>query len=177
MNDEGMLCYKSGDGSLAYKSGGDALIYKSAESVLKTLVTFAWDAEGRDLDICGYWLGAPDMQIGYSHSTARENESGAYHIEYSGDVTQVQGSEWARVWMSPWSASAEDRKFRVHFNFFGSDEEHTTSECTVIAAQAGVRTVVKRSQACGTTKGSKATTENPCCTVVFDAAGRLTRIE
>ncbi len=176
MSAVGKLCYKSGDGSLAYKHGQGDLIYK-AEGVLKTLVTFAWDAAGRDLDICGYWLGAPDMMVGFSHSTSKENESGAYHIEYSGDVTQVQSSEWAWVWMSPWSANAEDRKFRVHFNFFGSEDEYPTSECTVVANQPGVKTVVKRSQACGTTRGSKATTENPYCTVVFDAGGRLTRIE
>ncbi len=176
MSDAGKLCYKSGDGSLAYKHGGDELVYK-AEGVLKTLVTFAWDAEGRDLDICGYWLGAPDMAVGFGHSTAQDNDSDAYHIEYSGDVTQVGSSEWARVWMSPWSGDAEERKFRVHFNFYGSDEEHTTSVCTVVANQPGVKTAIKHSQPCGTTKGAKATTENPYCTVVFDADGRLTRIE
>ena len=91
MSDDGKLCYKAGGYALAYKAGGDALIYK-AEEVVKTLVTFSWDAAGRDLDICGYWLGCPDMKIGYAHSTARTQESGAYHIEYSGDITQVEGA-------------------------------------------------------------------------------------
>ncbi len=176
MSDAGKLCHKSGAAELAYKHGGDALIYK-ADVAPKTLVTFAWDAEGRDLDICGYWLGAPDTAIGYGHSTAKEHESGAYRIEYSGDITRVEGSEWARLWMTPWSADAEERKFRVHFNFFGHDEEHTTSQCTVVANQPGVKTAVKREQACGTAHGVKATTEDPYCTVVFDAAGRLTGIE
>ena len=176
MSDVGKLCHKAGADALAYKAGGDALIYK-AEEVLKTLVTFSWDAGGRDLDICGYWLGCPDEKIGYSYSTARAHDVGAYHIEYSGDITSVEGAEWALLWMTPWSADAEERKFRVHFNFFGHDEEHATSVCTVVANLPGVRTLVKHDQQCGTAHGTKATPDDPCCTVVFDASGRLLRIE
>ena len=176
MSDAGKLCYKHGDTALAYKHGGDALVYK-ADAVAATLVTFAWDGAGRDLDICGYWLGAEDDKIGYGWSTSKTHETGAYHIEYSGDVTSEDGAEWARVWMTPWSAEEEERKFRVHFNFYGHDEDHPTSVCTVIANQPGVKTLVKRDQPCGTAKGTKATTDNPSCTVVFDALGRIVRIE
>ena len=176
MSDVGKLCHKAGGDALAYRRGSGELIYK-AEEPLKTLVTFSWDAGGRDLDICGYWLGAPDEKIGYAHSTARVHEAGAYHIEYSGDITQVEGAEWALLWMTPWAADAEARKFRVHFNFFGHDEEHPTGVCTVIANQPGVRTLVKHGQACGTARGQKATDEDPCCTVVFGADGKLLRIE
>ena len=176
MSDLGKLCYKAGGTELAYKHGGDALIYK-AEEKPRTLVTFSWDAAGRDLDICGYWLGCPDMQIGYGHSTSRTQESGAYHIEYSGDITQAGGAEWAQLWMTPWSEDAEERKFRVHFNYYGHDEEHSTGVCTVVANQPGVRTLVKHDQPCGTQQGHKATEEDPCCTVMFDGTGKLVRIE
>ena len=176
MSDVGKLCHKAGAMELAYKAGGDALIYK-ADALLKTLVTFSWDAGGRDLDICGYWLGCPDEKIGYGHSTARTHDVGAYHIEYSGDITAVEGAEWAQLWMTPWSEDAEERKFRVHFNFFGHDEEHTTGVCTVVANLPGVGTLVKHGQPCGTTRGQKATPDDPCCTVVFNALGRLVRIE
>ena len=176
MSDVGKLCYKAGGTALAYKAGGDALIYK-AEEKPRTLVTFSWDAAGRDLDICAYWIGCPDMKIGFGHSTARTHESGAYHIEYSGDITQVEGVEWAQLWMTPWSDNAEERKFRVHFNYYGHDEEHSTGVCTVVANQPGVRTLVKHDQPCGTQQGHKATEDDPCCTVVFDVAGKLVRIE
>lgn len=176
MSDLGKLCYKAGGTELAYKYGGDALIYK-AEEKPRTLVTFSWDAAGRDLDICAYWIGCPDMKIGFGHSTARTHESGAYHIEYSGDITQVEGVEWAQLWMTPWSDNAEERKFRVHFNYYGHDEEHSTGVCTVVANQPGVRTLVKHDQPCGTQQGHKATEEDPCCTVVFDGTGKLVRIE
>lgn len=177
MSDLGKLCHKAGGESLAYKSGGDGRLIYKAVAVLKTLVTFSWDAAGRDLDICGYWLGCPDEKIGYSYSTARSHDVGAYHIEYSGDITQAGGAEWARLWMTPWSANPDERRFRVHFNFYGHDEEHPTSVCTVVANLPGVRTLVKHDQPCGTTLGRKATEDDPSCTVVFDASGRLLMIE
>ena len=102
---------------------------------------------------------------------------GAYHIEYSGDITQAGGAEWARLWMTPWSANPDERRFRVHFNFYGHDEEHPTSVCTVVANLPGVRTLVKHDQPCGTERGRKATEDDPFCTVVFDASGKLLRIE
>ena len=176
MSDLGKLCHKAGGDALAYKHGGDALIYKAGE-VLKTLVTFSWDAAGRDLDICGYWLRCREEKIGYGYSTAKTHDTGAYHIEYSGDITQTDGAEWARLWMTPWSADADGRMFRVHFNFFGHDADHATDVCTVVANQPGVRTLVKHSQACGTARGQKATEDDPFCTVVFDASGMLVRIE
>ena len=177
MSDLGKLCHKANAAPLAYKAGGDGRLIYKAEALFKTLVTFSWDAAGRDLDICGYWLGCPDMKIGFSHSTARTHESGAYHIEYSGDITQAGGAEWARLWMTPWSANPDERRFRVHFNFYGHDEDHPTDVCTVVANLPGVRTLVKHGQPCGTTLGRKATEDDPSCTVVFDASGRLLRIE
>ena len=79
--------------------------------------------------------------------------------------------------MTPWSANPDERKFRVHFNFYGHDEDHPTDVCTVVANLPGVRTLVKHGQPCGTTLGRKATEDDPSCTVVFDASGRLLRIE
>lgn len=55
MGDLGKLCYKRNNGNLAYKHGGSSLVYK-VESGDWTTVTFAWGADGKDLDICAFGM-------------------------------------------------------------------------------------------------------------------------
>ena len=180
MGDAGKLCYKHGGSALCYKHGGSALVFKAEQLAVPTRVVFSWDANGCDLDICGYWLGQPDVQVGFGHLSLPGNYGfGAYHIEYSGDITSVGGDEWVNILISPWSAAdAGERKFRIHFNFYEYDsEEYPTSVCTVVANQPGVGTAVRLNQSCGTANHSAPGTGSPYCTVVFDADGRLVGIE
>lgn len=172
MGDLGKLCYKRNNGNLAYKRGGSSLVYK-VEAGDWTTITFAWGADGKDLDICAYWDGASGMQMGYGHNTSTsEQVTDAYHIFYSGDITSSDASEWCKVKMSPWSGDGS-RTFRVHFNFYGYGEDYTGSTCSVIASQPNGKTLYKQGQACGTAKGKAAQTSDPCCTVTFDATGKL----
>lgn len=177
MSGEGKLCYKPNDGRLAFKRGGDgSLVFKVAAGDW-TQISFAWGSDGRDLDICAYWDGAPSMQMGYGHDTSTsEKISGAYHIFYSGDIRGTDASEWCKIKMKPWQNGGA-RTFKVHFNYFGHDSEHGASTCTVIASQMGGETFVKREQACSTsedgTNPRAANTGDPYCVVSFDETGKL----
>lgn len=170
MADEGKLCYSKSGSSLCYSKGSsEQLIYKEAAQGEETVVTFAWDSSGRDLDIMAYWDGAPNLTAGYDHGSG--GTSGAYSLEYSGDVTSEGASEWCKVKMDPWSAGI--RTFTVHFNFFGADEEHTASSCIVIASQPGGKTLMKPGQLCSTSHGRAANKNDPYCIVSFDINGNL----
>lgn len=170
MADEGKLCYGKNSASLCYSKGGTGkLIFKGPTQGEETVVTFAWDSSGRDLDIMAYWDGASGLTAGYAHGNG--GTSGAYSLAYSGDVTTEGASEWCKIKMSPWSAGT--RTFRVHFNFFGADEEHPASSCVVIASQPKGKTLMKSGQSCSTSHGRAANTGDPCCVVSFDENGNL----
>lgn len=180
MGDANKLCYKANDGRLAYKASGDdagKLVYKVAVGDWTT-ITFAWSTKGRDLDICAFWVGAPDMKMGYSYNTNKtEQISGAYHIFYSGDETGTNTAEWVRIKMIPWSTGS--RTFKVYFNFYEYSSSYPESECTVIASQINGPTIIKRNQPCGTSYHNPATTSSPVspsCTIEFDGAGRLVSV-
>ena len=171
MSDIGKPCYKHNDGSPCYKKSGTQPIYKVSVGDW-TQISFAWGSDGRDLDICAYWDGAPSMQMGYGHDTSTsEKVSGAYHILYSGDIRGSDSSEWCKIKMKPWSGGV--RTFKIHFNYYGYDSSHTANTCTVIASQIGGGTFVKRNQSCSTDSGRAANTNDPFCIVSFDETGKL----
>ena len=167
--DLGLLCHKSGGGKLCFKKNGAKLVFK-ARAGEETVVTFAWSSDVRDLDILAYWDGAPSLTAGYGHGSG--GTSGHYSIVYSGDNTSVDASEWCKIKMTPWG-SGDTRTFRVHFNVYGFDDEHSGSTCTVIASQPNGQTLIKRNQQCSTRIGQAAATTDPACVVTFDAQGNL----
>ncbi len=174
MSDIGKLCYKSGGSALCFKHGGSALVFK-VKAGDWTMVSFAWGSDGRDLDICAYWNGAPDMKMGFGYNTSTsEQVSGAYHILYSGDIKDTNASEWCKIKMDPWSSGS--RTFTVHFNYWGHDDDHPLDTCTVIASQQGGRTLIKRNVSCSTRSEEKAQVGDPSVTVTFDAQGYLTSL-
>lgn len=172
MSSLGKLCHKKSSSPLAYKKDEGSLIFK-VEPGDWTMISFAWGSEGKDLDICGYWSGASSLQMGYGHNTSKaEQVQDSYHILYSGDITSSDSSEWCKVKMSPWSKG--ERTFKVHFNYFGFDEEdYPLNTCTVIASQQGGETLIKRNVPCATSKGRAANTSDPCVTIAFDETGNL----
>ena len=181
MGDANKLCYKANDGRLAYKASGDdagKLVYKVDAGQLTT-IAFAWAADGRDLDMCAYWTGAPDMKVGYGYLYTQdptEFTSGAYYIQHSGDKRGTDDSEWVKIKMTPWSGGA--RTFDVHLNFFEyNSSAYPASKCTVIATQANGRSIILRDVACGTTYHSKALDSDPGVRVTFDATGHLQSME
>lgn len=171
-SDVGQLCHKKDSVALCFKKGGSKLVYKIASGG-ETTVTFAWSSEGKDLDILAYWDGAPDLSAGYGHGSG--GTSGPYVLDWSGDVTSSEASEWCKVKMSPWSGSTS-RTFRVHLNFYGYGDDYPGSTCTVIASQEGGQTIIKREQSCGTAHGAAAKSSDPCVIVSFDASGNLVSV-
>jgi hypothetical protein len=173
-NDAGKLCYKA--------SGADAgkLVYKVDAGRLTT-ITFAWGTDGKDLDICAFWTGAPSMVMGYGYNTSKQEQiSGAYHITYSGDERGTNVSEWVKIKMTPWSAGA--RTFDIHLNFFGYDPStYPANKCIVVASQENGGSIILRDVNCGTNDGSttsrKALTRDPGVRVTFDATGHLQSME
>ena len=69
MSDIGKPCYKYNDGRPCYKKGGTQPVYKISVGDW-TQISFAWGSDGRDLDICAYWDGAPSMKMGYGYDTS-----------------------------------------------------------------------------------------------------------
>lgn len=188
MADVGKLVYKASGidaGKLCFKaSGADAgkLVYKVDAGHLTT-ITFAWGADGKDLDMCAYWTGAPDMKVGYGYLYTQdptEFTSGAYYIQHSGDKRGTNDSEWVKIKMAPWSAGA--RTFDVHLNFFGYDPStYPANKCIVVASQENGGSIILRDVNCGTNDGSttgrKALIRDPGVRVTFDETGHLQSME
>lgn len=183
MGGERHLCYKASGptkGHLCFKvlthPEGGKLVYKS-DSGKVTTISLAWGSDGKDLDICAYWLGAPDMVAGYGWNlSTSERVSGAYHLQFSGDIRSSDDSEWVKIRMSPWSAG--NRSFRIHFNYFEYSEAYPANTCTVIASQKGGKTLIKKNVPCATRagNGNKAKKSDPYVTINFDEAGKLVEI-
>ena len=166
------LCYstKQSGRPLCYKKNNSSrpLIYK-ADGGKETTGTGAGPRDARDLDIHAYWTGAPELTAGFSHGNG--GTSGVYSLKYSGDVTSEAGSEWCKIKMSPWGGS-NARTFRVHFNFYGHDEEHPGTSVTVIASQPGGKTLMLNTN--GSAGSHRAANSgDPSCTVTFDESGKL----
>lgn len=172
---EGDLCYKKGNNSLAYKKEGEnkgSLIYK-VKAGGETTISFAWASTAKDLDICAYWE-AGGNKVGYQYNAISPSP---YSISWSGDKTGNNESETLTIRMTPWSSST-NRKFKIHLNFFGFDEEkYPGSECYVIANQANTgKSLTKNNVSCGTNSSTKATTSDPSVTIEFDEKGFLKSI-
>lgn len=170
-------CYKNSSGIPCYKYGGDSPIYKINPGGI-TEVSFAWGSSGKDLDICAYWEGDSSLKVGYDYNTnTSEQVSGPYHIQYSGDITDVDASEWCKIYMSPWGGNVS-RTFRIHFNFYEYSSSYPASTCTVIASQQDGQTKVKRDQHCGINyhQPASASDMTNSCVISFDETGRLISI-
>ena len=190
MSDIGKLCYRANGvdaGKLCYKSSGaDAgkLVFKVHPGDW-TIITSAWDLNGRDLDICAYWTGAPNMVMGFGHNTSQNEQiSGPYHIIYSGDKQGVNEAEWVKVKMEPWDGGY--RTFNMHFNFYGYDaSSYPASKCIVIASQVNGNTIILPDVSCSTRTGNTsiqpnpgiATTSDPGVRVTFDSIGYIQSVE
>lgn len=181
MAKERHLCYKASGptkGHLCFKvlthPEGGKLVYKS-DSGKVTTISLAWGSDGKDLDICAYWVAKPDMAVGFQWSNSQRDQiDGAYHLQFSGDITSVDDSEWVKIRMSPWSAGSSD--FRVHFNYYGHSDKYPASTCTVIASQKGGKTIIKKNVACATVANRRAEKSDPYVTIKFDANGNLKEI-
>lgn len=173
MAGENKLCYAP-SGNLAYKRGDGRLIFKT-ESFGWTQISFAWDADGKDLDIRAQWSdGGPIVGYGYN-SDAGDYSTGVYGLIYSGDIRGSLSSEWVKIKRKPWGGSASS--FVVRFNFYGYDESSfPTSVCTVIASQEGGETIVKPNVLCGTHGGDSAAYTDPGVRIDFDGSGKLLSI-
>lgn len=164
-SDAGRLIYKTGtnDGQLCYKSS----------PIKHVCISFGWSGEATDLDICGYWTGAPDLKVGYSYNTSTSVQtSGIYNILYSGDIRGSGAAEWVEVWMSK---KGTEGQFRIHFNFYG---EAGPGICNIVATQANGKTFTITDFTCSTWAGQPATVNtSPYVTVSIDASGNLTNLE
>ena len=183
MGDTGKLAYKANGadaGKLAYKAAGSSvgqLVYKVMAGQT-TQITFAWGSDGYDLDICAYWEGDPDMKVGFGYDTSTaEHIRGVFKIQYSGDVIAADDAEWVKVSKTVWSDGS--RNFRVYLNFFGHyTGQYDLDKCTVIAAQMGGRTLIRRNVPCGIVDDSKAVPgRDPGVMITFDAEGNLDAID
>ena len=157
------LAYSPNGGHLAYKRRSGDLIYKF-DGEFWAVIDISWGSDGRDLDICGYWTSRSSATVGWSQS-GNSYRDGAYQsIWSSGDNTSVGGRERIYVRVSPWATSP--RIYKVHFNYFGADEDHQSTTCTVRVKKDGVE-LVKGSQSCARNSGHRAETSDPCCTITF----------
>ncbi len=158
------LAYSPNGGHLAYKRGGNGnLIYKFDGDVW-AVIDITWGSSGKDLDICGYWTSRSSATVGWNQS-ANAYRDGAYQsIWSSGDDTSVGGHERIYVRVVPWATSS--RTYKVHFNYYGADEAHSATTCTVKVKKNGVE-LVKSNQSCSRNSGHRAETSDPCCTITF----------
>ena len=191
MSGIGKPCYKHNDGRPCYKKNGTQPIYKVSVGDW-TQISFAWGSDGSDLDIWAYWEGAPNMCAGFRKESEPQSipssdpnsnpdetcsRDGAYMLWWTGDNKTVGGSENIKVKMEPWNGGGS-RRLIIKLNFYGYDSEvHPGSTCTVIAAQLGGETKVKRGVECGTTKGSSAVSSAYGVVVSFDETGKLIGVQ
>ena len=179
----------AGIGSLIYRVGGaDNLIYRAAGADAGHLVyraanpgditiSFAWNGDGRDLDLCAYFLDLASWQFGYGYNYSTDEAvytNGNYSLTYSGDIRGVAASEYFIIPAAV--AKLDQRMFRVHLNYYSYGVDYPLSTCTVVAAQKNGKTVVLENVACSTSNGRKANTNDPYITVNFNADGKLTSI-
>lgn len=184
MSELGHLCrhYTAQNLALVYKASGAheySLVYKVAKGQ-QTTISFAWDKDGNDLDICAYWEAAPNMKAGWRWSADWSQpttvttvvDGVTYTLGYSGDIRDTDASEWVKIEKSVWSKGSNS--FRVYLNFYGYDaSQYPASTCTVIAAQENGPTKMLLAN-CGTHNGSRADPlQDPFVTVTFDATGKL----
>lgn len=176
MTEVGKLCYSKTDSQdrLAYKKESGELIYKNSVQKPKiATIYFSWNSYGKDLDICGYWLGAPNMKVGWSYSGAGTFTSGVYKIEYSGDVTSAGGTEWVKPYQDPFAA-ANNLVFCVCCNFYGHSEEYPTGFCNIFVNQPENGTFIKNSHPCGMrTREAADPSIDTICSITFDSTGKV----
>ena len=162
------LAYSPNGGHLAYKRGGSGhLIYKF-DGTLWAEIEITWGSGGQDLDICGYWTSRSSATVGWGQSGSSYRDGVCQSIWSSGDDTSVAGRERIYVRVVPWETSP--RVYKVHFNYFGADEDHQASTCTVKVRKDGVE-LVRGNQSCSRHSGRRAETGDPCCTITFSDNG------
>lgn len=153
----GKLCYKSstgiGAGFLTYKKNDGSLVYKSTTGYLTVYVS--WSSADRDLDICGYLEGLPDVKGGWSWPYCDKTyEDENYFFRHYGDDTSYGGREKFLILLKPWDNMELSHKLRIYLNYYGSTVSYV---CTVTAIAGDGTTVTKTNVPCGANFYSKAT--------------------
>ena len=164
----GKLCYQSTTGKLCYCRPGGAgpgrLTYKQPIAN----VYISWASDSRDLDICAYWVGMPDKQVGWSYTNYVENEH--YSLRWYGDNTSYGGSEKLLPKLLPsWDSAISNRTLRIHANYYGSSPTGVYS-VKVTSADGSDELVINNVRA--GTRGGKALTTDPYVDIYFDTNGR-----
>lgn len=120
---------------------------------------------GRDIDICGYWLAHTSGQMGYAHTSTKQDLSTAWKSMWKGDNTG-NGPENVLVHVANNELSDPNvsRKYRIHFNHYGTAASSPHVRVTV---NGNGRTLSKVSAA-GTRSGNAANTSDPYVTITFD---------
>ena len=172
MSDIGKLC-RNASGDLMYKHNSTPLIYKG-DAGDWTMVSMAWGANGKDLDIRACWSGGGNV-VGYGYNArAGDYSSGGYGIQYSGDIKTQSDSEWVKIRKSPWGSES---RFIINLNYYGYSNTYNANTCTVIASQLGGETLIKNNVPCATRPNEPAYSSDPGVAIVFDSKGKLSRIE
>ena len=162
------LAYSPHGGHLAYKRGGNGnLIYKF-DCTLWAEIEISWGSGGKDLDICGYWTSRSSATVGWNQSGNSYRDGTYQSIWSSGDNTGVAGKERIYVRVVPWETSP--RTYKVHFNYYGADESHTSTTCTVKVRKDDVE-LVKNNQSCSRDAERRAEKSDPHCTITFSDNG------
>lgn len=164
------LAYSPNGGHLAYKKSGAGLkghlIYPLEAEWAQ--IDISWGSDGRDLDICGYWTSRDSATVGWNQSGSAYRDGTYRSIWSSGDNTGVAGRERIYVRVVPWATSP--RTYKVHFNYYGAEEDYPATTCTVKVSKGGV-TLTKTGQPCARRDGNRAEKSDPSCTITFGESG------
>lgn len=122
---------------------------------------------GKDIDICGYWLGYESGKMGYSYisSSNAKDVSTAWKSMWKGDnVGNGPENVMVHIENSELGGVTANRQYRIHFNHFG--EAASDPHVRVTVKCNGV-TLSEVSNA-ATRRQSKALTSDPYVTITFD---------
>ena len=136
-------------------------------------ITIAWSEwGGKDIDICGYWVDKPEVQVGYSHGSG--STASAWRSAWKGDNTG-SGPEYVLVAVAENEilSGVTSRRYRIHFNHYGEAAANPHVRVTVFSNG------VTKSKTCraNTRRRSAATTTDPYVTISFDENGTPTSID
>lgn len=125
---------------------------------------------GRDLDICGYWVDRRTDVVGWSWGNG--TETGAYRSRWHGDNTE-SGPEIIDVSISPDELKRErrERKYKIHFNYYGEMGSPCRAEVSVDG------TSLFKSQSASKRLETCAKSTDPGIIITFDASGKPVAID
>ena len=122
-----------------------------------------WDSfGGQDLDICGYWVDAPTVKVGWSWGSGTEKVP--YQSKWFGDDVD-KGPE--HIIVKADGNGISSRKYRVHFNYYGA--MGSPCKAKVVVSNNGI--TLTETQNASKKLGYPADTGSPCITITFDESG------